>query len=370
MPGLADGETLKNKLGASTHEDLERLEAPFVAARYIEITLGFGPQGQFDTEHLKTIHKHLFQSVYEWAGHTRDERVRLPDGAVATEPVLRKDGGSEFHSGRAISLALDQLTTDLRKADYLRGLTREQFAERAADTMAELNAIHPFREGNGRTQRVFIEELAKAAGHPLDFTVVSRERMIQASIDANEKQDPKTMRRIFAEISDPARVGALREVIDFFDKQEPPFPWNDRYIATTEPGYKVTLTMAGIAGEHFLARTSSEILVGRVSDLPAAEPKRGETFAIVPTAENVKESRQHQTERQQREESDKRQTPAVDPVSRTAREVNEAAHPLTADERATTASHKRRFTPGEDRPSDERSQTRGEDRVGRGGRTR
>ena len=55
--------------------------------------------------------------------------------------------------------------------------------------MVDLNAVHPFREGNGRTQRVFIEALAHAAGYNLDFSVASRERMIQASIAGNENGD-------------------------------------------------------------------------------------------------------------------------------------------------------------------------------------
>jgi len=95
VPGytLTDGITLKNKLGALNHDQLERLEGRFFAARYSEVTLGLGPQGQFDVEHLKAIHKHLFQDVYEWAGHSRDERVILSDGTVATEPLLRKVDG-------------------------------------------------------------------------------------------------------------------------------------------------------------------------------------------------------------------------------------------------------------------------------------
>jgi len=57
-----------------------------------------------------------------------------------------------------------------------------RFAKQAADIMVELNTIHPFREGNGRTQRVFMEQQAKAAGHDLDFTIVSKERMTQATL--------------------------------------------------------------------------------------------------------------------------------------------------------------------------------------------
>jgi cell filamentation protein len=106
---------------------------------------------------------------------------------VATEPLLRKVDGNAFLDGPLIPPALDHVATTIRDADYLRGLSRAQFAAPAADLMAGINAIHAFREGNGRTQRVFMEELASQAGHALDFTVVSRERMAQASIAANDK---------------------------------------------------------------------------------------------------------------------------------------------------------------------------------------
>ena len=286
MPGYtiddqADG-VIKNTLGATSHDELDRKEADEVRRRLVEFRLGYGPKGRFDADHLKAIHRHLFQDVYEWAGHTRDERVVLSDGAVATEPIMRKADGKDFLLGRLIPGALDDLTKRLRDADHLRKLPREEFASRAADIMAELNAIHPFREGNGRTQRVFIEELATQAGHGLDFTVVSKERMIQASIVANDDGDPSMMRRLFNEISDPSRTAALRQAIEFFEAQR--FPWNDRYIATTEPGHQVELTMAGIAGDHFMGRTHSHILIGNTTDLPDPHPQRGVTFTIVPSS--------------------------------------------------------------------------------------
>ena len=93
----------------------------------------------------------------------------------------------------------------------MRGLSREQFAERAADVMIELNGVHPPLEGNGRTQRAFMRELAKEAGHNLDFSVISQERMIQASIAAHERGDPSMIRRMFDEISDPPRATLLRK---------------------------------------------------------------------------------------------------------------------------------------------------------------
>jgi len=98
VPGytLPDGKTVKNKLGATSVAELARLEPNYVVPRQFQIELGHGPRGQFDAVHLKAIHRHLFQDVFEWAGHTRDERVKLADGTVASEPVLRKQGGKDF----------------------------------------------------------------------------------------------------------------------------------------------------------------------------------------------------------------------------------------------------------------------------------
>jgi cell filamentation protein len=156
-----------------------------------------GPRGKFDANHLKAIHRHIFQDVYEWAGRTRDQRVRLSDGAVASEPIMRTPGDKAFTLGPAIPKALTAFATSLRAANYLRGLPRQTFAYQAADRMAELNVIHTFREGNGRAQRLFIMELAQAAGHRLDFSVVSGERMMLASIAAHERGEPGMIRRMF-----------------------------------------------------------------------------------------------------------------------------------------------------------------------------
>jgi cell filamentation protein len=215
---------------------------------------------------------------------------------VATEPLLRKVDGSPFLEGPHVPRALDHVAKTIRDAAGLRGLSRQQFAARAADFMAEINGIHAFREGNGRTQRVFMEELAKQAGHSLDFTVVSRERMVRASIAANEQRDPAMMRRMFDEISHPRRVAAVRAAIDALDHHG--FAWNDHYVGTMEPGHRVKVTLAGVAGEHFMARTGAEILIGNTADLPDPRPERGDTFTFLAP----EHSWEQQTRLRQREE--------------------------------------------------------------------
>ena len=170
----------------------------------------------------------------------------------------------------------------MRDENYLRSLGREEFAVRAAAVMVDLNEVHPFREGNGRTQRVFMGQLARNAGYPLDFSVVSRERMIHASIAGNEKSDPGVMSRLFNEISNPAHVAALKKAIAGLEKHG--FPWNDRYIATLEPGHQVDVRLAGVAGEQFMARTETAILIGQTRDLPEPQLERGRNFVFVPTS--------------------------------------------------------------------------------------
>lgn len=273
-------DTVKNKLGAKTHDQLEQREAEVVFGRDAEIRLGEGPKGLFDAAHLKAIHRHLFQDVYEWAGRTRDERVRLSDGTIATEPLMSKAAGGAFLAGPLIAAALDDIARRVRDADYLRRFAREAFAVQAADILADLNAIHPFREGNGRTQRLFMRELAKEAGHDLDFSVISKERMIQASIAANERNDNTVMHRLFRDALDPGRIAPLREAIDFLEQQK--FSWNDTYVATAEPGHRVEVVLVGVAGEHFMARTASQILIGNTADLPDPRPESGQTFTLDP----------------------------------------------------------------------------------------
>jgi fido (protein-threonine AMPylation protein) len=159
-----DHAAIKNRLGVQTHDALEAFSAPLVAARISKLAAGHGPIGALDAAHLKTIHRHLFQDVYEWAGRTRDEKVRLADGTIATEPVIRKPDGKPFMLGARISGALKALSERLRKANYLSELTRGALAKQAADVMAAIDAIHAFREGNGRTQRALCANSAARLG--------------------------------------------------------------------------------------------------------------------------------------------------------------------------------------------------------------
>ncbi|WP_366931032.1 hypothetical protein [Mesorhizobium sp.] len=140
-PDRAD--VLRNRFGIETHSELQIDEYRATAFRLAEIAEGDGPQGQFDRAHIKAIHNHIFQDVYEWAGHTRNESP-IVDGR-RVEPIggLSK-GGIAFLHGSRIEMGLDEALKPIRDPDVLRGSTPEQFAERPGQVMAGSIMYIPF----------------------------------------------------------------------------------------------------------------------------------------------------------------------------------------------------------------------------------
>lgn len=165
---------LKNKLGIKDEDELKKAEASLVAWRSFQ--LSESPiQGRFDLEHLKAIHKHLFGDIYEWAGEIRDIDLAKDD--------------SYFANHRHIVSAVRPIFKKLAEENYLNGLDTAGFSERAAYYLGEINALHPFRDGNGRVQREFINHLAYRNGYFIEWTNVSQEEMLQASIESFRKGD-------------------------------------------------------------------------------------------------------------------------------------------------------------------------------------
>jgi cell filamentation protein len=146
---------------------------------------------------------------------------------------------------------------------------------------AAIDTARPFREGNGRTQCVFIYEVAVKAGCKLDFSVVSARRLADARLAAREQADNTLLRALFVEISHPQRVAALRGAIESMNQHG--FKWDEHDLGSVEPGRAIEVTMAGIGGSHFMARTKSDILIGKTADLPTPHPARGEIVTFQPT---------------------------------------------------------------------------------------
>ena len=157
---------LKNQRGLTDPEHLERFEARRTHQRIAEL-IDNALSGGFDLAHLKAIHRYIFQDVYEWAGQFRTVNI--------------SKGGHLFGLADFLESSLQQVLLKLAAENHLVGLDIDAFAGRAAYFLGELNAAHPFREGNGRTQREFLRELGLKAGHYIDWRAVTAQEMIEAS---------------------------------------------------------------------------------------------------------------------------------------------------------------------------------------------
>lgn len=164
----AGSRVLLNKRGITSAIELEEFETAMVALRGRQPL----PTGKADPAHYQAIHRHLFQDVYDWAGEYRSIRIAK--------------GQSMFCFPDHIVGQMDALFPRLHGAFFLPGGERSDFVNAAADFLAELNAIHPFREGNGRTQLTFLFLLGLRADHPLDMTRIRPDAMLAAMVASFE----------------------------------------------------------------------------------------------------------------------------------------------------------------------------------------
>ena len=146
IPGT---DTLRNKAGITDRATLNDFEREVTTARSFEL-IAKPIEGNFDFDHLKDIHKHLFQDVYEWAGKPRTIGI--------------SKGGHQFEWPEQLQRSADKVFGELAQEDHLKGLDREEFVDRAAHYLNDINVLHPFREGNGRSQRAFMDHVAENAG--------------------------------------------------------------------------------------------------------------------------------------------------------------------------------------------------------------
>ena len=158
---------LRNRFGIEDAAELEGVEAEMVAARSRELVKS-PLNGRFDLPHLQAIHRYLFGDLYEWAG-----RLRTVD--------ISKNGHMFAHHGHLANAGVE-IFQKLAVEKRLAGLGPDVFSARAAYYFGEINALHPFREGNGRTQREFVSHLAQAGGYYIAWEDVEPPEMMKASI--------------------------------------------------------------------------------------------------------------------------------------------------------------------------------------------
>ncbi|MBB3948421.1 cell filamentation protein [Rhizobium skierniewicense] len=236
--GNPDGErVLKNRFGITSNKELREEEYNATGARMIQIEIGDGPKGKFDADHLKALHRHIFQDVYEWAGYTRAE-TPIVDGERMPQIGSISKGGTNFLPGQNIDMGLADAFKDLSDLRTLKGISADEFSKLAGKVLGDLNYVHPFREGNGRTQETFIVQLGRELGHEVQLDVVSKARMIEGSKEAIRDADSKALSHAILDSVDPNRQGAIRSTFAMLREYgEDPM---EHDVRTALPGERVT----------------------------------------------------------------------------------------------------------------------------------
>ncbi len=157
---------LINKLNITDAEKLKDAEREITSLRTAQIMMEKN-KDKFDFKYLKKLHHILLGDIYEWAGKIRTVNIAK---------------GDQFCLCQYIDEQMTELFLKLEKENYLQDCkSKEELGKRLAYYLSEINAIHAFREGNGRTQRLFIGQLANSVDYELDYSKITSEDMIQAS---------------------------------------------------------------------------------------------------------------------------------------------------------------------------------------------
>ena len=187
-------EVLRNKLDLRDADELANAEADLTKIRAAQ--LADQPiNGNYDLAHLRHVHGHLFGDLYDWAGELRT--VTIAKSEMFALPQFVESYASE---------SLRRLASE----DHLQGLDRDEFVTKAAGYLGDINAAHPFREGNGRTQRAFFGQLANDAGYVIAWDRIDTDRNIEASIAAMRGVE-RPMRELLADVTTGLDRSTARE---------------------------------------------------------------------------------------------------------------------------------------------------------------
>lgn len=160
---------LINKFGITNEKQLEKIEADITFAKASE--LEENPiKGNFDLEHYKAIHNFLFEDIYDWAGKLR------------TVNISKK--GTVFADIYELETLCIKCFNRIKSNNYFQNLSFENFINNMVDLYCTLNILHPFREGNGRTERIFITQLLKLNGYDINFSEIDSDYLMISTIQA------------------------------------------------------------------------------------------------------------------------------------------------------------------------------------------
>lgn len=190
-----DTEVLVNRLGIRDAEQLARAEQAVAEIRLTELRTVSPVDGNFDFRHLQNIHRRLVGDLYDWAGEIRTVDTQAMGTGV---PYCRPEFIGPF---------VQDVLAGIRDEDWLRGLDRDAFTDRLAHHWGELTAVHPFRDGNTRSQSAFFDQLSREAGYRIDWNALDLDRLKTARLIAVSKSPAELREALSPAIKTMAETG-------------------------------------------------------------------------------------------------------------------------------------------------------------------
>jgi cell filamentation protein len=172
--------TLKNLLDIKEEALLESAEREITEIEAQRLTMLPPP---YDYSYLKLIHKSLFSDIYEWAGKQKTVDISKNDTRFCTVDRVESEA--------------DKLFNQLNKKNHFENLSKDQLIVAAAQFYSDLNALHPFRDGNGRTQRILFEHIIFNCGFFVSWEGISQDEWLEANIEGFLGYDQK-LERVFS----------------------------------------------------------------------------------------------------------------------------------------------------------------------------
>jgi cell filamentation protein len=186
-----DSPVLINHFGLRDLEKLTSIETDISFNRLSEL-IAKPIKGRFGWAHLSKIHAYIFADIYPFAGKSRNENIIK--------------GSTHFCSCEYIHPSIEKMVQELKNERFLQGLSQKQISKRLAYYMAELNMIHPFREGNGRTIREYIRCLAIKNGYHIRWDCIDKESLLFSTILSVDKGCDELVECIDATMGNHRRI--------------------------------------------------------------------------------------------------------------------------------------------------------------------
>ncbi|MDO7975772.1 Fic/DOC family protein [Oceanotoga teriensis] len=161
---------LKNKLNIKNKEELEIVETKITSFKIAELQKREFKEYNLNFLFFKNLHKFIFEDLFEWAG-----KIRIID--------ISKDS-FKFAHHIYIEKEASKLFNQLKKENYLKNIKKEDLIKKISHYITEINVLHPFREGNGRTIREYFRILLQNLDYKINFNIKNKQKYIEAMIES------------------------------------------------------------------------------------------------------------------------------------------------------------------------------------------